>query len=75
MAVYKCLGCRGLANAGLLPRAHKWEWRAVTLQGEALHHLVRLVWPVRWIAFVGMAWKAETACGEEFIEEVPGEGE
>lgn len=68
--IHKCLGCRGLQNAGLLDARFRWEWRAATIGGEAAYHLVRLKHAIRRIPGGGTVWLAETACGLETSEEV-----
>lgn len=68
--IHKCLGCRGLANAGSLPKDGLWAWKLAVLRGEADYHLVRLSREVRRLACGVAIWDAETACGREYLEEV-----
>lgn len=64
----KCLRCRGLDNAGAL-RAEAWTWMLVTLAGDAQYHWVRLG-AEEARGPVSVTYRARTACGLEFLEEI-----
>ena len=73
--IHRCLGCRGLANAGLLPKWQAWVWKAATIHDRAAYHLVHLRYQRRVVVGGGAVWDAETACGEAIAEEVYAEGD
>ena len=68
--IVKCLKCRGMANAGLLPTARQvWPWRSVTIKRKVAYHYVQIRGLVAGAFGHGKYVQCETACGLEFLEE------